>query len=130
MARHRKDDSNPGRFAYEGLDRVLHEKARLGILAALVASPAGLLFAELKTRCALTDGNLSQHLEVLRSAGIVEVWKGFDNRRPQTMCRFSAGGRQQFAAYLAQLEDVIRDTRPKASRRAGVTAPPRGWQKV
>ena len=65
-----------GRFAYEGLDRVLHEKARLGIMTSLVTRPEGLLFSDLKRLCALTDGNLSRHLEVLREAGLVEVWKG------------------------------------------------------
>ena len=57
-----------GSFAYEGLDRVLHEKARLGILTALATRPDGILFAELKDLCALTDGNLSRHLQVLREA--------------------------------------------------------------
>ena len=47
-----------GRFAYEGLERIIHEKARLGILTSLVAQPKGLLFNELKDLCALTDGNL------------------------------------------------------------------------
>ena len=56
----------PGRFAYEGLERVLHEKARLGIMTSLVTRPEGLLFGDLKRLCALTDGNLSRHLEVLQ----------------------------------------------------------------
>jgi DNA-binding transcriptional ArsR family regulator len=107
----------PGRFAYEGLDRVLHEKARLGIMTSLVTRPEGVLFSELKRLCALTDGNLSRHLDVLREAGLVEVWKGFDNRRPQTLCRLSVEGRQRFVAYLEELEQVIRDAMPKAARR-------------
>jgi DNA-binding transcriptional ArsR family regulator len=108
----------PGRFAYDGLERVLHEKARLGILTSLVTRPEGVLFTELKRLCALTDGNLSRHLEVLREAGLVEVWKGFENRRPQTLCRLSPEGRQRFVAYLEQLEQVVRDAMPKAARRA------------
>ena len=108
----------PGRFAYEGLERVLHEKARLGIMTSLVTRPEGLLFGDLKRLCALTDGNLSRHLEVLREAGLVEVWKGFENRRPQTLCRLSAEGRERFVAYLEQLEQVIRDAMPKAARRS------------
>jgi len=107
----------PGRFAYEGLDRVLHEKARLGIMTSLVTRPEGVLFSDLKRLCALTDGNLSRHLDVLREAGLVEVWKGFDNRRPQTLCRLSVEGRQRFVAYLEELEQVIRDAMPKAARR-------------
>ena len=77
--------SQPGRFAYDGLERVLHEKARLGIMTSLVMRPEGLLFSDLKRLCALTDGNLSRHLDVLKEAGLVEVWKGFENRRPQTL---------------------------------------------
>jgi len=118
-----------GRFAYDGLDRVLHEKARLGIMTSLVTRPEGLLFSELKRMCALTDGNLSRHLDVLREAGLVEVWKGFENRRPQTLCRLSADGRDRFLAYLEQLEQVIRDAMPKAAKRAArVPDLPKGWQ--
>jgi DNA-binding transcriptional ArsR family regulator len=122
-------DDQAGRFAYEGLDRVLHEKARLGIMTSLVTRPDGLLFSDLKRLCALTDGNLSRHLDVLREAGLVEIWKGFDNRRPQTLCRLSAEGRQRFLVYLEELEQVVRDAMPKASKR-GDRLPelPPGWQ--
>jgi DNA-binding transcriptional ArsR family regulator len=127
MTTKKPDDS--GRFAYEGLDRVLHEKARLGIMTSLVTRPEGLLFSELKKLCALTDGNLSRHLDVLREAGLVEVWKGFEHRRPQTLCRLSADGRARFLAYLEELEQVIRDAMPKAARRATrVPDVPKGWQ--
>ena len=114
--RHHGGDQ-PGRFSYEGLERVLHEKARLGIMTSLVTRPEGLVFSDLKRLCALTDGNLSRHLDVLREAGLVEVWKGFENRRPQTLCRLSVEGRHRFLAYLAELEQVIRDAMPKAARR-------------
>src|SRR5947208_153614 len=79
MAGKKKTDRNEdrGRFAYEGLERVLHEKARLGIMTSLVTRPEGLLFSELKRLCALTDGNLSRHLDVLREAGLLESWKGY-----------------------------------------------------
>jgi DNA-binding transcriptional ArsR family regulator len=130
MAKKRtEDEDESGRFAYEGLDRVLHEKARLGIMTSLVTRPEGLLFTELKRLCALTDGNLSRHLDVLREAGLVEVWKGFENRRPQTLCRLSAEGRQRFVAYLEELEQVIRDAMPKAAKRsAPLPSLPKGWQ--
>jgi DNA-binding transcriptional ArsR family regulator len=128
MAGKRKTDEDRGRFAYEGLERVLHEKARLGIMTSLVTRPEGLLFSELKRLCALTDGNLSRHLDVLREAGLVEVWKGFENRRPQTLCRLSADGRQRFVAYLEELEHVIRDAMPKAAKRTSrVPDLPKGW---
>lgn len=122
-------DAQTGRFAYEGLDRVLHEKARLGIMTSLVTRPEGLLFSDLKRLCSLTDGNLSRHLDVLREARLVEVWKGFENRRPQTLCRLTPEGRQRFLAYLEELEHVIRDAMPRAARRAErVPELPPGWQ--
>ena len=131
MTKRKKNDERgqPGRFAYDGLDRVLHEKARLGIMTSLVTRPEGLLFGELKRLCALTDGNLSRHLDVLHEAGLVEMWKGFENRRPQTLCRLSPEGRQRFLAYLEELEHVIRDAMPKAARRSEkVPELPPGWQ--
>jgi DNA-binding transcriptional ArsR family regulator len=131
MTKKRKSDriDQPGRFAYDGLERVLHEKARLGILTSLVTRPEGIHFTELKRLCTLTDGNLSRHLDVLREAGLVEVWKGFENRRPQTLCRLSTEGRQRFVAYLEQLEQVIRDAMPKAARRTErVPDVPAGFQ--
>ena len=121
-------EEDQGRFAYGGLDRVLHEKARLGIMTSLATRPEGLLFSELKRFCALTDGNLSRHLDVLREAGLVEVWKGFENRRPQTLCRLSAEGRQRFVTYLEELEQVIRDAMPKAAKRERVPDLPPGFQ--
>ena len=98
-----------GRFAYEGLERAIHEKARLGIMTSLVAHPDGLLFADLKELCSLTDGNLNRHLQVLREAGLVEVWKGVKRKRPQTMCRITSLGRERFLEYLAALEHVVAD---------------------
>jgi DNA-binding transcriptional ArsR family regulator len=131
MTRKKKTErgDRPGRFAYDGLERALHEKARLGIMTSLVTRPEGVLFTELKRLCALTDGNLSRHLDVLREAGLVEVWKGFENRRPQTLCRLSTEGRQRFVAYLGQLEQVIHDAMPRASRKADrVPDVPPGFQ--
>jgi DNA-binding MarR family transcriptional regulator len=117
-----------GRHAYEGLDRILHEKARLGIMTSLMTRPEGLVFGELKRLCSLTDGNLSRHLDVLHHAGLLEIWKGFENRRPQTLCRLTPLGRQRFLDYLAELERVIRDALPQqnpaAARSPSVAA---GW---
>jgi DNA-binding transcriptional ArsR family regulator len=98
-----------GRFAYDGLDRVLHEKARLGILTALVTHPQGLSFSDLSRLCDLTDGNLSRHLDVLAEAELVKITKGFEGRRPLTTCALTAHGRKRFREYLAQLEKVLRD---------------------
>lgn len=107
-------EPNPtaGPFAYEGLDRVLHEKARLGILMALVTQRRGLPFNDLKRLCSLTDGNLSRHLSVLEEAGIIVVHKAFEGKRPLTTCALTSPGRRRFRAYLALLERVLRDAEP------------------
>ena len=111
-----------GRFAYDGLDRVLHEKARLGILVSLLNRPDGLLFNDLKKLCSLTDGNLSRHLDVLREAGLVEIWKGHEGRRPQTLARLTPPGRRRLLEYVSELEKVIRDAAaPKESPVPGLS---------
>jgi DNA-binding MarR family transcriptional regulator len=118
-----------GRFAYDGLDRALHEKARLGVLTSLVAHPDGLRFGELRELCALTDGNLSRHLDVLHAEELVEVWKGHERRRPQTLVRLTPEGRRRFLAYLEELERVVRDALPKATGAVGRLRPlPPGWE--
>ena len=96
-------------FAFEGLDRVMHEKARLGVLSSLVAHPKGLPFGDLKQLCSLSDGNLSRHLQVLQEAGLVEITKSFESNRPQTSCRLTRAGRRRFLDYLALLEQLVRD---------------------
>ena len=108
-----KTDAAP--FAFEGLDRVMHEKARLGLLSSLVAHPKGLAFSDLKQLCRLTDGNLSRHLQVLQEAGLVEISKSFEGNRPQTLCVLTRSGRRRFLDYLALLEQLVRD----AARTAG-----------
>jgi DNA-binding transcriptional ArsR family regulator len=107
---------NEAPFAFEGLDRVMHEKARLGIMTSLVAHPKGLAFAALKQLCGLTDGNLSRHLQVLEEAGIVELSKTFEGKRPLTTCRLTREGRQRFVDYLAVLENVVREAARGAGR--------------
>ncbi|HWO35194.1 MAG TPA: transcriptional regulator [Candidatus Acidoferrum sp.] len=98
-----------GRFAYEGLDRVIHERARLSVLTSLVTNPRGLAFGDLKQLCALTDGNLSRHLRVLEKGKMVELVKKHDRNRPQTICRITASGRARYMEYLSTLEQVVRD---------------------
>ncbi len=104
-----KGDESLGRFAYDGLQRVFHEKARLGIMTSLVTNSKGLLFSDLKEMCALTDGNLSRHIQVLHEAGFVEVCKGFERNRPQTTCRLTEVGRGRFLEYITVLENVVAD---------------------
>ena len=102
-------DETDGRFAYDGLDRVLHEKARLGILTALATHRDGLSFADLARLCTLTDGNLSRHLNVLAEEQLVKISKEFVRRKPLTTCRLTPAGRRRFRDYLIQLERVLRD---------------------
>jgi DNA-binding MarR family transcriptional regulator len=98
-----------GRFAYEGLDRVIHERARLSVLTSLVTNPKGLAFGDLKQLCALTDGNLNRHLRVLEKGQMVEIIKKHDRNRPLTVCRITPSGRARFVEYLSTLEQVVRD---------------------
>lgn len=123
MKKPREPATGPGRFAYEGLDRVLHEKARLGILVSLSARPDGIVFAELKQLCNLTDGNLSRHLDCLEESGLIEILKGNEGRRPQTRVRLTDTGRARFLAYLGELERVVRDARASPVAKPGFSAP-------
>lgn len=106
-----------GRFSYDGLDRVIHEKARLGILASLAAHEDGLAFNDLKQLCALTDGNLSRHLAVLSDAGLVKTRKTDRGPRAQTTYRLTASGRRRFVEYINVLESVISDTHVDAKEK-------------
>jgi DNA-binding transcriptional ArsR family regulator len=110
-----------GRFAYDGLDRVIHERARLSVLTSLIAHPKGLVFGNLKEMCGLTDGNLSRHLQVLEEAKLVAIDKGYDRNRPQTVCRITARGRQRYLDYLKVLEQVVRDA-AQAAKAAKATS--------
>ncbi len=97
------------RFAYDGLNRVIHERARLSVLTCLLTHAEGLAFNELKELCALTDGNLNRHLLVLEEAKLVNVSKVTESTRLVTRCRITALGRKRFGEYLAVLEQVILD---------------------
>ena len=123
-----KSNKTEAPFAYEGLERVIHEKARLGILASLATHAAGLVFSELKQLCALTDGNLNRHLLVLQEAGLVEVRKESAGPRVQTVCQLTPTGRDRFAEYILVLERVVQDAcearraQPAAAKRTS-----QGW---
>jgi DNA-binding MarR family transcriptional regulator len=115
------------RFAYDGLDRVIHERARLSVLTSLVTHAKGLSFSELKGYCALTDGNLNRHLQVLEEAKLVTVAKRHDNNRPQTLCKITPLGRRRYLEYLEVLEQVILDgtrasSEPDSSSRRHVSS--------
>jgi DNA-binding transcriptional ArsR family regulator len=104
-----RPEESTGRYAYDGLERVFHEKARLGIMTSLISQPRGVVFSDLKELCHLTDGNLSRHLQVLQEAGLVEIAKGYEGNRPHTRCRLTKVGRRRFLDYLAVLERLVRD---------------------
>jgi len=104
-----KNAKPAAQFAYEGLDRVIHERARLSVLTSLMTHPAGCSFVELKQMCALTDGNLARHLQVLEEEGMVRVTKDGDSGRAQTTVRMTAAGKKRYFEYLEALEQVIRD---------------------
>jgi DNA-binding MarR family transcriptional regulator len=114
-------------YDYQGLDRILHEKARLSILSSLVAHPKGLLFPDLKKLCGLTDGNLSRHLQVLEAAGLVEIWKGYRGNRPQTLARLTDPGRKRFLDYIALLEQIVCETLQAADRKGATPVRKQGW---
>jgi DNA-binding transcriptional ArsR family regulator len=125
MGTHSKPNAtDDGRFAYDGLDRAIHEKARLGILTSLVAHPEGLLFNDLKELCSLTDGNLNRHLAVLEEARLVAASRPAKRGRPQTVVVMTANGRRRFQQYLNVLEQVLVDAaasqRPAAVKRGRV----------
>ena len=106
-------------FAFDGLDRVLHEKARLSILTSLADHPKGLSFNELRDLCGLTDGNLSRHVQILEEAELIAVTKSFEGRRPNTSCKLTEQGRERFGEYLQVLEHVLRSARRSEERISG-----------
>lgn len=115
-----------GRFAYHGLERIFHERARLSILTSLVAHQDGLTFNDLKDCCQLTDGNLSRHMQMLQEAGLVEIQKGQRQNRPQTVCRMTDAGRERFLEYIACLENVVADAL-QGERAPESDGPVKGW---
>ncbi|MCR9246234.1 MAG: transcriptional regulator [bacterium] len=127
VASDEQNAADEGRYAYEGLDRVLHEKARLGIVTSLAARTEGILFGDLKALCNLTDGNLSRHLTVLQDADIVAIQKGYRGRRPQTLCQLTEEGRRRYLAYIAVLESVLDDATGAARGGQNARRMPDGW---
>ncbi len=92
------------------LDRLIHERIRLGIVSAL-ASNASLSFNDLKRILKTTDGNLSVHARKLEEAEYISCLKYFEGRVPRTEYRLTATGRRALAHYLNQMEEWIRLTR-------------------
>ncbi len=95
---------------HEDLDRLIHERIRLGIVAALAANEA-LTFAELKDVLKTSDGNLSVHARRLEEAGYIKVTKGFSERKPKTEYRLTPKGRRALETYLQQMESILSQAR-------------------
>ena len=92
------------------LDRLIHERIRLGIVSALAVNRS-LTFNELKALLKTTDGNLSVHARRLEEADYIVCTKSFDGRLPKTEYRLTAAGRKAFERYLNHMEALIRATR-------------------
>lgn len=101
------------------LDDTVHQRVRLGILAVL-AEARRADFAYLREALSLTDGNLSRHLGVLEDAGLVEIEKRFEGRRPRTWVQATKAGRAAFAEEVAALRELV-----ARADDAARTAPPR-----
>jgi len=92
------------------LDRLIHERIRLGIVSALAVNRS-LTFNELKALLKTTDGNLSVHARKLEEADYIVCAKSFDGRLPKTEYRLTASGRKALERYLNHMEALIRATR-------------------
>lgn len=94
------------------LDRLIHERVRLGIVSALAVNQS-LAFNELKGMLGLTDGNLSVHARKLEEAGYVECTKSFEGRTPRTEFQLTSAGRRALTAYLNHMEALIQAVRDR-----------------
>lgn len=94
----------------KSLDKLIHERIRLGIVSALAASKQ-LSFSELKELLDTSDGNLSVHARKLEDAGYIKVVKSFEGRTPKTEFSLLEKGRKALQAYLDQMEQIIKMTK-------------------
>ena len=99
--------------ALPNLDRIIHERLRLGIVSALAVNDR-LTFNELKKLLQTTDGNLSVHARRLEDARYVECTKSFEGRMPRTEYRLTPAGRKEFERYLDHMEALIQAMRENA----------------
>ncbi|UCD24493.1 MAG: transcriptional regulator [Gemmatimonadota bacterium] len=99
-----------GKPPYDELDRLVHERMRLGIVSALAAEER-LSFGDLKTILKTSDGNLSVHARKLEDAGYIEVNKGFEDRKPRTEYSLTKKGRKALEAYINRMETLLSEAR-------------------
>ncbi|MHB8484513.1 MAG: winged helix-turn-helix domain-containing protein [Candidatus Acidiferrales bacterium] len=102
--------SRPAEESARSLDRIIHERTRLGIISALAVN-ATLSFNELKKLVGASDGNLSVHARKLEDAGYIACTKSFAGRLPKTEFRLTTSGRRALEHYLDHMEALIRATR-------------------
>lgn len=118
-ARQTKQESNASesraqaakqKSAAPNLDRLIHERLRLGIISALAANES-LTFSQLKNLMNTTDGNLSVHARKLEDAGYISCSKFFEGRLPKTEYKLTAAGRSALENYLSHMESLIKQMR-------------------
>ncbi len=104
-----------GSTVSDELDRLIHERMRLGIVSALAAEES-MSFADLKHVLHTSDGNLSVHARKLEEAGYIKVTKGYEDRKPKTNYRLTAKGRRALEGYLKQMEAILGEARDALER--------------
>lgn len=114
--------------AFQALEKLFHEPARLAILSALCTAADGMTFRELKVDCELTDGNLNRHLKVLKESKVVRVKKAFVNEKPRTTVFITAKGLDRFNDYLEALTDVMKQARKALPKSRPAVIPTTGKQ--
>jgi DNA-binding MarR family transcriptional regulator len=110
--RGKPDGSSVSSARSDALDRLIHERLRLGIVSALAVNDS-LSFSDLKKLMKTTDGNLSVHARKLEEAEYITCTKSFEGRMPKTQYRLTAAGRRALERYLDHMEALIRATRER-----------------
>ena len=102
MTTEETDQSHPSL----GLDETVHQRVRLGVLTVL-SEASQCSFTALRDQLGLTDGNLSRHLRILEEAGLLEVHKGYEGRRPCTWLKLTTAGRRALREEIGALERLV-----------------------
>ena len=110
--RGKSDSGSPASGRADALDRLIHERLRLGIVSALAVNES-LSFSDLKKLMKTTDGNLSVHARKLEEAEYITCTKSFKGRMPKTEYKLTATGRRALERYLDHMEALIRATRER-----------------
>lgn len=92
--------------SYLQIDKIIHERGRMGIMALLAAQPE-LSFTEIRRTLEMSDGNLSLHIRTLQQAAYIKISKSFLNNRPLTKCSLTPKGRKAFRSYIKLLGTIV-----------------------